>query len=570
MDTSSKQNTEDTNKKGTWGSFVYNAFQNVKDPLLSRQLFFINTFSIIGFLAAFGFGLLNIFEKNYQVGIPDLLTGVAFLLNLILFRLTQNILLAKAIMLSTLGALLIVILATGGTENTGIYWFFAFPIAAFFLMGREKGIIWSLFLYCATAIVSLLGTLGYVSLAYSLVEIRQLFISLFVVCILVYLYQNAIEESEKQVEQEKVKDEALLVSIGEGMIAVDITGKILVINKTAKELLRLNDREVLGKPYTDIVIVQDKNGKPLLESERPIVKALAHGDASKGECLFIRHDGSSFPVIIVATPVILNSKIIGAIGLFRDITEEKDLDRAKSEFVALASHQLRTPISAISWFTEMLINGDSGPLNKEQKEHLTKVYQSNERMGELVTSLLYVSQLDLRNMLVKPELVDLAKMSHAELAEELKKHQMSKKLIIEEQYDERLTHIPLDPEIMKIIFQNLFANAIKYTPDNGKIRVEIAVVEPDVSKNNLIKGVLIRVKDTGIGIPKQQMSKIFMKLFRADNAKSIDTDGTGLGLYIVKEIMDEVGGKIWFESEENKGSTFSVWLSYEGMKEIKK
>jgi len=550
------------------GSVVYNAFQGIRDPFILRQVFFINTFSFIGFLSASTLGLFNLLEKNYQVGIPDLLSGIVLLLNLLLFRMTKNMQLAKNLMLITFGSLLVTILATGGTSHTGIYWFFVFPIIAFFLMGREKGVIWNLMLYCTISFVACLGSLGYVSLAFSFVEIRHLFLSLFIVCILVYLYQTALEESSVQIEQEKVKAEALLASIGEGMIAVDATGEVLVLNKTAKELLRLNDREVLGKNFTEVFSLQEIKGRVVTGEERPIYKAFTKGDASRGEFFLTRTDGTSLPIRLVATPVILSGKIIGAIELFHDITEEKGLDRAKSEFVALASHQLRTPISAIGWFTEMLLNGDAGPLNKEQKTHLLQVYQSNGRMAELVTALLYVSQLELGSLVIKPEPVDLVKISHTVLFEELQRYQGEKHLTVNEKYEDKLAKISLDPEIIKTILQVLFVNAIKYTPENGSVTVEIASSGQAVAKSvtNEGEGILLKVSDTGYGIPKEDSGKIFMKLFRATNAKQKETDGTGLGLYIVKAILDEVGGKVWFESEENKGSTFFVWFPKEGMK----
>jgi two-component system sensor histidine kinase VicK len=124
---------------------------------------------------------------------------------------------------------------------------------------------------------------------------------------------------------------------------------------------------------------------------------------------------------------------------------------------------------------------------------------------------------------------------------------------------------------MKIVLQNLFANAIKYTPENGTITIAIlpSGQETQNSVINKDEGVLIVVADTGYGIPKNQQSKVFTKLFRADNIKAKDTDGTGLGLYIVKSIVEAVGGKIWLESEENKGTTFYVFLPKEGMRQQK-
>jgi len=127
-------------------------------------------------------------------------------------------------------------------------------------------------------------------------------------------------------------------------------------------------------------------------------------------------------------------------------------------------------------------------------------------------------------------------------------------------YAKDLPLISADSKLMRIVFQNLLSNAVKYTPDAGQVSLEIKKQDPDV---------LIKVSDTGLGIPKNQQAKIFSKLFRADNVQAKDVDGTGLGLYIVKAILDSSGGKVWFESEENKGASFYASLPLSGMSKKK-
>jgi len=271
---------------------------------------------------------------------------------------------------------------------------------------------------------------------------------------------------------------------------------------------------------------------------------------------YTKRDGEKFPVSISVTPVIMNGKIVGAINVFRDITHEKEIDKAKTEFVSLASHQLRTPLSAINWYTEMLLAGDAGKISKDQKQYLEEVYKSNKRMVELVNSLLNVSRIDLGTFAIVPEPVNLAEVSKSILTE-LTPMVKTKKMKIEENYDKSIKKISVDQKLTRIIFQNLISNAVKYTPEGGKVSVSIEKQD---------KNALIKVQDTGYGIPKKDQARIFEKLFRADNVREKETDGTGLGLYIVKSILEQSGGKISFESEENKGTTFYVTIPLSGMK----
>lgn len=560
-------------KKDTlWKNFIYSGYsRSTTNSLVLRQLFFINTFSMLGFLAVTIFGIIHVLSGSYHVGIPELTGGFAFLCNLILLRVSKHISLVKGIVLATQGTLLLVQLATGGFAHTGIYWYFTFPVAAFFLMGKKNGIIWMCLLYVATLLVLDLALFDKVLIVYTFVEIRQLLISLFFTTFLIYLYQNAIEETETVLEKEKVKDDALLESIGEGILAVEKDGTISLSNKVAVELLGLQIDHLIGNKFTTVYSLLDTKGNRIPEGMRPINQALLTKEKIIGEYVVSKIDNTTFTAFIAASPVVLEGKIIGAIQLFRDITHEKELEKAKSEFVALASHQLRTPISAIAWFTEMILHGDVGTISAEQREHLTLIYQSNQRMATLVDALLTVSEIEMGNFTIKPEPTDLGALCHKVINEEKERRKLTKIPEIKEIYDQALVKISVDPNIMKIILQNLISNAVRYTSEKGTITATI-LPSGQGGFDGVISykdGVLITIADTGYGIPKAQEEKIFTKLFRATNIKERDTDGTGLGLYIVRSIVDEVGGKIWFKSKENKGTTFFVWLPKIGMKEVK-
>ncbi len=250
-----------------------------------------------------------------------------------------------------------------------------------------------------------------------------------------------------------------------------------------------------------------------------------------------------------------DGKPVKMVGVDFDITKEKQIDLAKTEFVSLASHQLRTPLTTIGWYTEMLLSGDVGNLNDEQKSYLKEVYTGNQRMVTLVNSLLNVSRIDMGTFAIEPRPTNLTELMAINVKEQRPQLE-KKKITLVENYDPELPLVNVDPKLIGIVVQNLLSNAIKYTPEAGKITLSL-------NKNQ--EAVTFAVADTGYGIPADAHDKIFTKLFRADNVRAKETEGTGLGLYIVKSIVEQSGGKVWFESEENKGTTFYVFLPIRGV-----
>jgi len=226
-------------------------------------------------------------------------------------------------------------------------------------------------------------------------------------------------------------------------------------------------------------------------------------------------------------------------GAHKHIKKEIEIDRAKSDFVALASHQLRTPLSIIKWYVDFMLEEDAGPLNQDQKRYLREVYKSNEHLIELVNALLDVSRIDVGTFAIKPEPSDLIQIAESAL-EVISKEVKEKNINLIKKFDQGLPKINLDPKLTKTLFQNILYNSVKYTPEGGTIGVNIKKRKNDI---------LIEMFDSGCGIPSDSQPNIFTKLFRAENVKKIESEGTGLGLYIVKAIVDKSGGKIWFESK---------------------
>lgn len=225
----------------------------------------------------------------------------------------------------------------------------------------------------------------------------------------------------------------------------------------------------------------------------------------------------------------------------------QELDKIKSDFISVAAHQLRTPLSGIKWTISMLLNGDMGPLNTDQKTFLMKASESNTRMITLVNDMLIADGVQSGRVHYGFEHINIVDLIDNVLFEITP--QASKKNITI-RYKSTVENIPsvyVDPEAMRLVIQNLLENAIKYTVDGGTIEI-------DIKKES--DHLLISIADNGIGIPPDQVKNIFVKFFRARNAIKKETDGSGLGLYITKTTIEKNGGTIWFDTTEGKGSTF--------------
>ena len=366
--------------------------------------------------------------------------------------------------------------------------------------------------------------------------------------------EKKVLERTKDLEQIRAKNEAILTSIGDGLVVVDKEGKISYINKSFEEMLGWKAEEIIGKSMVEIVPREDLNGIEVSFKERILTLVLS-GQKFVADLTnpfyYIRKDKSRFPASSIVAPVVLGEKIVGAVEVFRDITREKEIDKAKTEFVSLASHQLRTPLSTVSWYSEMLLAGDAGEVTLEQKKYLEEIYHGNQRMVDLVNTLLDVSRLELGTFIFESKPTDIVKLAQS-VIDEQKLQIYDKKIKFLPSFANNIPAVHVDPKLLRMVIQNLLINAIKYTPDAGKITTSIFLDDEN--------SVLLKISDTGYGIPENQQYKIFTKLFRADNVIGKDTEGTGLGLYIVKSIVEQARGKIWFESNENIGTTFYVSL----------
>lgn len=340
-------------------------------------------------------------------------------------------------------------------------------------------------------------------------------------------------------QNNKLKYEAILAYIGEGLVVINNAGKIITFNKAAESLLGWNEKEALGRDLTDIIKIdyQTSINESKLTSSR------------QSSVYFIRKDNSRFPAAITTTSYGLGEAILGTATLFRDITTEQNIDRMKNEFISLASHQLRTPLSAIKWYTEMLLKGDAGKLLPEQNNFANTIYNSTERMIELVNLLLNISRIESGRITVEPQLTNL-KVLIEEILDQVKIRYTNKKQKFITNYNEPIPLINIDPRLIRQVYLNLLTNAAKYTQENGEITVTITKSTTEI---------VSEITDNGYGIPDADQEKLFGKFFRSVNSGTNKSEGSGLGLYLVKDIIELSRGKIWFKSKEAKGTSF--WFS---------
>lgn len=263
-------------------------------------------------------------------------------------------------------------------------------------------------------------------------------------------------------------------------------------------------------------------------------------------------------LIISVTAVTLIVFALGVI-LVRVISKIIIINNARTEFLSLVTHQLRSPLTGTKYIMQLVLSEKVGPLTPEQKEMLQQGQDSNDRMLILVSDLLNISKMadgDVAFDFEKIRIEDMLKKMHTQIEPQAQKKRISFSMHLPK---EPLPEVQLDQKKVHFVIQNLIDNAVKYTPEAGSVTV---------SAELHTKGIAVHVKDTGIGVPKEEMSKLFTKFYRATNAEASKRVGTGLGLYIAKSVIERHHGEMWVESVENQGSTFSFYLPLKQRKDL--
>lgn len=351
-------------------------------------------------------------------------------------------------------------------------------------------------------------------------------------------------------ERERARTQALFSSIGDGIIATDEEGNIAEVNSAAVRILGYHAEELLGQWFPRVIQAIDPEGETVDMLDRPVMQAMVTGKPVVSRTLYLTKSKRTVPVAITVSPILIDERPVGAIEVFRDISHEYEVDRMKSEFISIASHQLRTPLTAIKTYSHMLAEGYGGDLTKHQREFMDIILGSINRMNELINTLLDISRIEEGRLTIDPQTTDL-ELLVKEIVQELGPLAKAKRIKVGLSISTKQPQLRTDPLLVKEVCANLLSNAIKYTAAGGQVYVEVAE-----DSNNFI----VTFTDTGYGIPKPEQKRVFSKFFRAENILDKESGGTGLGLYLVKQVVENLGGQIKFKSAEGKGSSFSFSL----------
>jgi len=373
--------------------------------------------------------------------------------------------------------------------------------------------------------------------------------------------QYVLEISKERAENEKNKTDSIIANFVDPVIVVDSDWRIILLNTAAKKIFRLSDedldkktetvnarfsfldfRKVIPAKFEVREIERDSRGFPVVEE---VVVGGKTEEKKLPDSALTNGSGEELIYKVITRTIYSKDKICyGHMKIFYDLTREKMVDRMKSDFISIVAHQLRTPLSAVKWAVGMVLDEDAGKINPEQANFLRKGYESNERMIILVNDMLNVSRIEegrfgfvFSKSSFQEVLNDVIADTEGLIA---KKH-----LKITLDKEDRLPELYMDREKIKLAFQNILDNAIKYTSDYGEIGISLKISN---------SGFEVRVRDSGMGIPKKDQKRIFSKFFRSANVVKMETEGSGLGLFIVKNIIDKHGGRISIASEENKGT----------------
>lgn len=358
------------------------------------------------------------------------------------------------------------------------------------------------------------------------------------------LYQN-VDRQARQLsqllrirEEEATQRQAILESINEGVVVAGDDGSVVMVNAAAERILASSREQLLGqtikKLYAELLLAAGrKTGKQaVFEWEEKIVM------------------GSLAPVRMPEGP------LLGYVAVFRDVTQERQAEQSKSRFVATISHELRTPMTSIKGYVELLAAGAAGQVTAEQRRYLDIVNDNTERMVSLVNNLIAVSEMEKGTIQVEPKRVDMKGVIQ-EAVQAVRSEAAERQLNLSVDVPADLKPAQGDPTRLRQIMDNLLDNALRFTPPAGRITVWATEAHLEDNGDAPQSFLVVSVRDTGVGIPAEEHGHIFEKFHRVPNPMSMEAGGSGIGLAIVKSLVEAHGGRIWVDSQIGEGSTFS-------------
>jgi PAS domain S-box-containing protein len=371
---------------------------------------------------------------------------------------------------------------------------------------------------------------------------------------------------------EKLRSSIMLEAIEDGVMLIDDQQVIQLFNPGAANITGWTAEEARGLAWQSVLKFIDKKGEPLADADNPLVRMFTKGETVRDNDANIQtKSGKSIALSLVFTPLHDDQKnITGAVGIFRDVSEERQAEQQRAEFISTASHEMRTPVAAIEGYLALALNDKVSTIDSRARDYLEKAHASTQHLGKLFQDLLTSAKAEDGRLTSHPTVVEIGNWLE-NLASDLKFSAEKKGLYTEFNFgggstiDARqvegmpsmtgktvrpLYYTQVDPDRLREVVTNLFDNAVKYT-EQGKVSLGL-------TGNDQV--VQIFVRDTGPGIPREDIGHLFQKFYRVDNSATRTIGGTGLGLFICRKIIELYGGRIWVESEVGQGSTFFINL----------
>lgn len=379
-------------------------------------------------------------------------------------------------------------------------------------------------------------------------------------------FHDKLEFFSNQLVADKVKSEAVLESMSDGVIVVDRERKLLFLNGAALELLRIARSEyekLLGRFYGNVFKFRVEDKDLDYSKDCPLELAISENKSNfrRDLSLVTGYKDPLFIALSSAPVVDASGNTQGAVAVIRDITKEKEIERLQNEFVSIASHELLTPITQVQGHLSMIVDEGIGKMDETGSKLVNNAYLGIQRIGRLVKDLMHVSQIERETMKMNMQKTDLG----AYIEDVVKSFQGQAKAVdLYVRFDKpkrKISPVSIDPDRLSEVFINIIGNALKFTLKGG---ITIAVSE---KKDGFCE---VSISDTGVGMPKQELPKLFSKFYQVDSSHTREAQGTGLGLYISKKMIEMMGGKIWVESNIGKGSTFFFTVKKASLQDNKK
>ena len=365
---------------------------------------------------------------------------------------------------------------------------------------------------------------------------------------------NNTSNLENRLSAVENKSDVVINAIDDGVLAISKDGNIELINPSAQQIIGWDQGDALGLNWKSVLKLVTSDGKDVEDLENPIAQSLSKNQPTHNDKLFLLTSSEKrILVSIVSSPVGTDGE--GIIVVFRDITKEKAEEREQAEFISTASHEMRTPVASIEGYLGLALNPATAHIDEKARDFITKAHESAQHLGRLFQDLLDISKVEDGRMKNNPKVINVNEFLK-DIFDGLATKAYEKQLnyifmpdIIDEGKEKSLQPIfyaNIDPDHFREVVSNLIENAIKYTP-SGEVVVNVTGDDKQIS---------VSVKDSGIGIPAEDIPHLFQKFYRVDNSDTREIGGTGLGLYLSRRLAEAMSGNLRVESKYKEGSTF--------------